>query len=90
MHIIQTEVPSSLIKFNEAKIKLHNPGRNKPHQDKVEWITGLQGLNWYGPFAITEKTLLIQTATNSGIFYGLALSIRLDAFRNLELHYINT
>lgn len=90
---IASEIPNSLRKFNEQRIKLHDTSRIKSDVDKTKWIVDLKNLKWYGPFQSGTNCYVIQTATDSGNFEGLYLIFYFvpdkKSNSNIYLYYLN-
>ena len=65
--------------FDAKGIKLSDTAPLFEHVDKLEWLTELLNLRWYGPFNNeSQMGFFFRTVSDSGEKFGFSLMIQMD------------
>ena len=86
---LSSELPTSLMKFNEAKVGIYETPKFNRFFNKEKWIAGLSTSRWFGPFKCPEEnTLSFVTVTKEGQFDGLLFRISYHAkLKSIQIFY---
>ena len=86
---LESEVPVSLKKFNEAKVGIYETPKFNRFFNKEKWISGLSTSRWYGPFKCPDaNTICFATATKEGQFDGLLFKVSFHAkLKSIQVFY---
>lgn len=81
---------AALEKFDSCQIRSHDVSKMHANFNHAPWLGDLKNCRWYGPFTKQKDCYTFRTATDSGKFIGLGLSINLGREKYIGLFYFNS